>query len=230
MNIDLSILRKTPSLTESVTMFILPLAPLSMVADMPGSFYKTLRFPNKKMLCGVMENALGWHLSVTDRKGILNDYKKLCQKTHIEVQDSENGSTYIPLLMDYFEIHGRIELQKFKSVIFYKDLWNKSYRRADSYKHINGCRNISIDVIKEYYHIFKDSNEETKGKWFKNNIGKVPFFYSSPTNREYIHIDGAYCIPLIIDLKLAEKLRESISENNMCYLGTSEGWIDISLI
>ena len=60
-NIDLSILKKLPELKTQAVLSIRPLAPLSMVSELPGSFYKTLKYPSKKMLCGLFENMLGWH-------------------------------------------------------------------------------------------------------------------------------------------------------------------------
>ena len=42
-NIDLSILKKLPELKTQAVLSIRPLAPLSMVSELPGSFYKTLK-------------------------------------------------------------------------------------------------------------------------------------------------------------------------------------------
>jgi CRISPR-associated protein Cas5 len=47
--IDITILKEPPKITEKVILEIEPLAPLSMVSDLPGSFYKALKSPNKKM-------------------------------------------------------------------------------------------------------------------------------------------------------------------------------------
>lgn len=55
-NIDLSILKKLPELQTQAVLVIRPLAPLSMVSELPGSFYKTMKYPSKKMLCGLFEN------------------------------------------------------------------------------------------------------------------------------------------------------------------------------
>ena len=41
-NIDLSILKKLPELQTQAVLAVRPLAPLSMVDELPGSFYKTL--------------------------------------------------------------------------------------------------------------------------------------------------------------------------------------------
>lgn len=54
-NIDLSILKKLPELKMQAILSIRPLAPLSMVSELPGSFYKTMKYPSKNMLCGLFE-------------------------------------------------------------------------------------------------------------------------------------------------------------------------------
>lgn len=230
MSVNISILKEKPSLTEKITIAIRPLAPLSMVAEMPGSFYKTLRVPNKKMLCGVFENIIGWHFSYADRKLISTEYKKLRKKEHIEIYKAETGSTYIPLLMDYFDLQGRIEIIKLKNLCFYNDLWNRSYRR-DDFMHLNGCRNIGFDIIKQFHEISKeDVGNDAKQKWFKENIGSIPYFYTSPTDREYVSMDGYYKVSMIIDSHLLELLKSGIDDNNIGYLGNSEGWVDIRII
>jgi CRISPR-associated protein Cas5 len=67
-SIDLSILKKIPDLSKEAILEIQPLAPLSMVSELPGSYYKTLKTPDKKMICGMFENILGWHIDLADRK------------------------------------------------------------------------------------------------------------------------------------------------------------------
>lgn len=219
-DIDLSILKETPSLTEHITMLIRPLAPLSMVAEMPGLFYKALRKPNEKMLCGVVENVLGWHLSYNDRKKISEEHNKIVSKT----STTDPGSTYIPLLLDYFEIEN-ISVKLLGDVCFYKDLWNKAESRLDSPRHIKSCRNTSNEILKDYNKL--SSKKEELNKWFKKTKGKVPMFYTKPVDREYLTFDGYYIVKLRMDKKLATKFSERISDNNICYLGNSEGWIDI---
>ena len=61
MSLDLSLLKELPELSANVTLEIRPLAPLSMVSEMPGSYYKSMKCPDKKMICGLFENILGWH-------------------------------------------------------------------------------------------------------------------------------------------------------------------------
>ena len=59
-NIDLSILKKLPELKTQAVLSIRPLAPLSMVSELPGSFYKTMKYPigSSSMVLLRMSNAV----------------------------------------------------------------------------------------------------------------------------------------------------------------------------
>ena len=237
-NIDLSILRKLPELKTQAVLTIRPLAPLSMVSELPGSFYKTLKYPSKKMLCGLFENMLGWHFDNKLRLEIFKDMVKIRKKQKIDLKKEQfiQGSTYLPLLMDYFDISGNISLKEFKSMFNYSDLWNRGYRRSDSNKHLNGCRNIDASLVAERYNLFtkwkelsSKEAESKKDEWFKNNIGKIPCFYTSPTPREYVYLDAVMEIPISLDRLLAEQLLHKKGISKICYLGNSEGWVNVEL-
>ena len=152
-NIDLSILKKLPELKTQAVLSIRPLAPLSMVSELPGSFYKTMKYPSKKMLCGLFENMLGWHFDNKLRLEIFKDMVKVRKKQKIDLKKEQliHGSTYLPLLMDYFDILGNISLIEFKSMFNYSDLWNRGYRRPESNIHLNGCRNIDVSSVADSY-------------------------------------------------------------------------------
>lgn len=238
-NIDLSILKKLPELKTQAVLSIRPLAPLSMVSELPGSFYKTMKYPSKKMLCGLFENMLGWHFDNKLRLEIFKDMVKVRKKQKIDLKKEQliHGSTYLPLLMDYFDILGNISLIEFKSMFNYSDLWNRGYRRPESNIHLNGCRNIDVSLVVERYNLFTKWNDLTskkeskakKDEWVKNNIGKIPYFYTSPTPREYICLDAVMEIPLMLDVNFAELLLAEAKISNICYLGNSEGWVNIKI-
>ena len=236
---DISILKKVPELNTNVILEIEPLAPLSMVSELPGSYYKSLKVPDKKMLCGLFENLLGWHIDLADRKAIVKDLiasrKKLAKKDpNVEFKDKTKGSTYCPLLMDYFEINEVTPM--FSNVVFYDDLWSKAYRRSDAIVHPKGTFNISYDLIKEKRNLKRNEknleqvDDKELEKFFKENISKYPLYYSTPTSREYISIDGVYRIEIHLDIELYKSLQAKIEETNISYLGSSEGWVDLKLI
>lgn len=252
--IDISILKKIPELNTTVVLEIEPLAPLSMVSELPGSYYKTLKVPDKKMLCGLFENLLGWHIDLVDRKAIAKELSKLREKqakkeSIVEFKDKTKGSTYCPLLMDYFEVN---EVQPiFNRAVFYDDLWKKSYRRSDSADiHMGGSSNLSYEIIAKIHNmtdkindlsdkIKKEKDKEAKKDleqlkekiktnkdiFFKENLGLFPLFYSTPAKREFIELKGKYQIKLDIDINLYETIKEKVIINNLCFLGNSEGWI-----
>ena len=247
-NLDISILQKQPQLDCGVILEIQPLAPLSMVSELPGSYYKTLKTPDKKMLCGLFENILGWHIDLADRKEISKEVKELREKFEKEQKkqkkilsetvkiaipytDYTKGSTYMPLLMDYFEIENI--KPTFSNVLFYDDLWSKAYRRADAVNHPKGTFNISYDLLINKRNLKRNDknpnqvDDKELEVFFKENITKFPLYYSTPTSREYIAMDGKYETLISIDAKLYAMLQEKILTDNLCYLGNSEGWVDL---
>jgi CRISPR-associated protein Cas5 len=245
-NLDRSILQKKPELDSAGILKIQPLAPLSMVSELPGSYYKTLKTPDKKMLCGLFENLLGWHIDLADRKSISKEIKQLREKWAKQQKkqnksfsdkpvfpyiDYSKGSTYMPLLMDYFEIR---DFQPFVSnVVFYDDLWSKAYRRPDAVNHPKGTFNISYDLLIDKRNLKRNEkkpnqvDDKALESFFKENITKFPLYYSTPANREFIAVDGKYEVLLDIDTVLCAMLKEKIVADNLCYLGNSEGWVDL---
>lgn len=227
--IDLSILEKIPDPNMSVILEIEPLAPLSMVSDLPGSFYKSLKKPSKKMLCGLFENILGWHIDLADRKLILKELQKLRKKQNKSFNDPTIGSTYIPFLMDYFEI----ELTIIPHMFAYDDLWSKAYRRADATVHAKGTQNISFEILTDKRNLKLNDkggiDEDTLAIFFKDNLDKYPLYYSTPTTREYIYIEDKYQIKITMDGQLYNLLKTNLNKTNMGYLGHNEGWVNLNL-
>jgi len=247
-SIDISILQKQPQLDSGVILEIQPLAPLSMVSELPGSYYKTLKIPDKKMLCGLFENLLGWHIDLADRKEISKEVKKLreqlekkqkkLKKTYPEADkiavpytDYTKGSTYMPLLVEYFEIQNIQPV--ISKIVFYDDLWSKAYRRADAVNHPKGTFNISYDLLIDKRNLKRNDknpnqvDDKELESFFKENVTKFPLYYSTPTGREYIAMDGKYEALINIDAELYAMLQEKILTDNLCYLGNSEGWVDL---
>lgn len=234
-NLDLSILRKIPELNLKVVLEIEPLAPLSMVSELPGSYYKTLKIPDKKMLCGLFENILGWHIDLPDRKSIVKELSRI-RKTQAKVKpelsfsDKTKGSTYCPLLMDYFEI----TLPLIPELNFYDDLWKKAFRRSDASVHPKGTPNISYNLIPLKRQLKRSEkspmqvDDKSLETFFKENTEQFPQYYTSPTAREYIYTKGMYEISIDIDHHLYIKLKEQLLNENLGYLGNSEGWVNLN--
>jgi CRISPR-associated protein Cas5 len=210
-----------------------------MVNELPGSYYKTLNVPDKKMVCGLLENILGWHIALSDRKTIFkelqNVYKKRAGKMKKEQEEvGDRGSTYLPLLMDFFDIQ-EICSQVTK-VVFYDDLWKRAYRREDAVTHPKGTINISYELLKDKIQLKRsDKNvqqvdDKALEKFFTANKGGFPLYYSTPTMREYVSINGKYQIRIVVDTELLGMLRSRLATDNIGYLGNSEGWVDVKII
>ncbi|WP_455162056.1 type I-PGING CRISPR-associated protein Cas5p [Tannerella forsythia] len=232
--IDLAVLQKIPHKIVKTKFVVEPLAPLSMVSEMPGSFYKTLKIPDKKMICGLIENVLGWHIDWRDRKVIQQDIKELRKRQKAVYSNEAKGSTYIPLLMEYFDIIDQPTID-FSEVCFFNDLWKRCYRRADEVVHPKGTDNIDYRYIPQKWKLKRDEKNREKvddkalKEFFKEKIDFFPMYYTTPTVREYIHLHGRYIIPMLMDEKLFTMLYDILDTNNIGYLGNNEGWVNLKL-
>lgn len=145
MNIEL--LSHKPNLCKAIKLIVTPLAALSMVSDLPGTYYKTQEIPDKYKICGLFENILGWHFDKKDRIEILKEIKKNYQKKFKEkgYDISASNSSYQPLLLDFFEI-GMVYMSE---SINYNDLWKRSFSRMDADVHPNGTPNLDYKVLRQ---------------------------------------------------------------------------------
>ena len=236
MNLDLSILQKPPEPKLNVILEILPLAPLSMVSELPGSYYKTLKSPDKKMLCGLFENILGWHIDLEDRKMITEELTHNRKEHKVKYENGMKGSTFIPLLWEYFEIELHVIPPQLDH---YDDLWSRAFRRTDSYRHTFGTRYMNSTFIERWSQIKRRVDNDTKrkpsqkeglkDKLFKRYIGNFPMFYSTPTKREFIQYGGNFQLKLLIDSTLFKQLEIRLQTENIGYLGSSEGWVNVTI-
>ena len=236
-NIDISILSQKPCLDVKARLTIQPLAPLSMVSELPGSYYKSLKYPSKKMVCGMFENILGWHFSPTLRTSIIKQIKELKGS----VENYEPGSTYKPLLMDYFELVGIPQIF-FDEICFYDDLWARSLTTRDTpLRHYKQCRHVNYAVIHEWEsrldeiekneEMMAEEKKEAKKVVSNQYINKFPFFHPVlPTKREYISMkNGSYIYDALFDKRMYLVLKEKLDKYNLAYLGNSEGWVNLEL-
>lgn len=230
MTLDLSILQKRPELSKSAILEIEPLAPLSMVSELPGSYYKTLKSPSKKMLSGLFENILEWHIDAADRNTLVKDLRKIRKQQGLNFSDT-SGSSYIPLLAEYFEIN----LEVLPQMRHFDDYWSKAYRRTDEAVHALGTFNISYELIPLKRSLPRDEKKPKQvtaialKEFFRKNLGQYPFYYSTPTKREFVLADGSYQIHLLMDHALYNLISKNMEIKNDAYLGTSEGWVNLKI-
>ncbi len=222
---DLNILENKPDLNKCVKLIIEPLAPLSMVSDLPGTYYKVQEVPDKFKLCGLFENILGWQFSKKDRqaitKNLKNHYNKRFKEKDYDLSSSNSG--FQPLLLDFFEI-GMV--YKSESINF-NDLWKRSFRRNDEDVHPKGTPNLDYQKLREKQIQLKSISLK---EFYKSNLSSFPLYYTTPTLREYIDYLGQNIqISLKIDQTLLSLLNQAINECSSAYLGNSEGWVEIKI-
>ena len=231
-NIDLSILGKDPDLSALIKLHIKPHAPISMVSELPGSYCKALLYPDKHILCGLLENVLGWHFSRKDREIIREEIENIRKKVKKEYIPPTIRSIFIPLLSDFFELDS-VRIVSTDSPFFYNDFWKRAFRRQDSGKvHSGGTQNIDYTLVVEKYRFMceKERSPQEKEKFLKDNIDRISFFYTTPTNREYLFFEGSYECVIKMDPQLVDLLSKTLSSQNIGYLGNSEGWVTLYLV
>lgn len=230
MKVDLSILFNKPDKDKKALLNIEPLAPLSIVSTLPGSYYKSLDKPTKANLCGVFENIMGWHIGEKERRGIKKKLEKVFKKNFsIEELNFETSPVgYTSLLGHLFEI----EIPLIPHIkMRYDDVWKQQLFR-DGYSHPKGTPNLSYNLIAQ-----KEKLERKDGKitndaitaFHKENKGDYPMYYTSPRKREYIILEGNYQYKLAMNSMFFDALKDKIEENNIAYLGTNEGWVNLKI-
>jgi len=233
MKLDLSILRAAPEYSTSALLSIEALAPLSLVAKMPGKYYRSQPGPTDGMLLAMLENALGWHISVKERDALL----KVLSKRH-KIPAERSGVGFGSVL----QWHVRIANRSIPDSMHYDDLWAQ-HLRGSSFP--DGSRNYDSAMIplmnaKRRGDITTGDTKDAKRdpellRGFQSgdkiNIALLrphfPQYYASPTPREYIVPDGAFRFRIETSPDLAELLAGAITDPAApLYLGSNEGWID----
>ncbi len=233
MQIDLTPVFKKADLTQKVTLIVEPLSPISMVSEIPGSHYKTNLLPSKHQLCGLFENILGWHIGMRQRKELLKKMKEVHKKTYkIDLQIPPSNSGYEPLVYHLFDFDQQ-GVTVHPTKIHFDDLWKKAFRRTDAVVHPKGTPNIDYELIKEKRALPRktDKPDQVDDKaletFFKENIGKFPYYYSTLASREYMLAQGSWYLTLLMDNEFFNLLQNSLEQNSLAYMGTSDSWVDI---
>ena len=136
MQQDLSLLLQVPDFSTRAVLEIEALAPLSMVAKMPGKYYHSQPKPTEHMLWGMLENALGWHISDVERKQLFAKLKK----QHKLKDLSGSGVGYQSLL----QWHVRFGLVVVPPLMHYDDLWTQHLKGKNF---PGGSRNYDAQAI-----------------------------------------------------------------------------------
>jgi len=225
MEINIGYLFKEPKLDTKALMTITPLAPLSMVTSMPGSYYKTEKIPTKFMLAGLFENILGWHLSDKDRKSIRKDLKQhYKKKLKLEYTDDKSAVGFLPLVYHLFEI---VPPTSEPEVMFFEDMWTQHLIGSDE-RHLRGVINNDWSIDADVARLKAENSSKKSNKFFEKHRGKFPLYYRSPQQREFMIVKGDYLYKIMTTCLLFKDVQKALLQNNLGYLGTSEGWVHIS--
>ena len=238
MSCDLAFLLNTPDFSARAKLVIEALTPLSMVTSMPGKYYRSQPEPTNEMLFGLLENALGWHISNKER----NELRKKLQKK-FKLEAKESGVGFVSLL----QYHIRIVTSFLPAVTHYDDLWSQ-HLRGGSF--LGGSRNYDYKVIplmnaQRAGRVTIGDGSEAKG--FSKDPEKLsnfkdgdsvhvnvvrsyfPQYYASPTPREYVMPMDSYKYVLETSIYISNLIAEAIDNPSApLYLGSNDGWVDVT--
>ena len=232
------------------------LAPLSMVAAQPGAYYRSQPAPTDFMLYGVLENALGWHLSATPRKQVIDDLKKLAKKVAKKskgwaespwiggkpVGSPEIG--FVSLLQYHVAFEGP---HVFPAVDTFDDLWSQQLRDTGR-SFFGGSRHYDASLSglmtrqrrgevefgdRAEHESFTDDAlqhaPEGAKIQYKSVRGKFPHYYVSPTVREYVIPRSPYLFRLRTTPTVSALLKDAFNDPAApLYVGSNDGWVDVS--
>jgi CRISPR-associated protein Cas5 len=240
MNIDLSTLFSTSEKTTELKLQVELLTPISMVTQLPGSYYRSVRKPDKLQLCGLFENMMEMHIGHLSRKAIFKDIQKDWKKRlGVEITPSFSGSGYQPLLHLLFDVDDFFIAPNLSS---FDDMWKKSMRRTDDKAHPSGTPNLDYRLLPVKRQLagggYAQISNEKLTTLFKENLDKFPFFYTTLASREYVMpseskidtLGRSFILRLHCTPAFAGALRQAIDSSSSAYLGHSESWVELNLL
>ena len=212
MQLDLSLLKTPPDFSAHGVLTVEALAPLSLVAKMPGKYYRSQPQPSETMLLAMLENALGWHVGEKERNPLL---KRLEKRHKSPAQKSNVGFGSL------LQWHVRFAVKQIPASMHYDDLWSQHLKHGDE-RHINGARNHDASAIGPMNEALRTGKMDVKAM-----RPLFPQYYVSPTPREYIVPDGPFRYRVETNRTLAELLNAALTAPEApLYLGASEGWVE----
>ena len=216
------------------------LTPLSLVDQMPGKFYRSQQTPSTVKILGLLENALGWHLSEADRKSAIKD---LIKRHNITGAATASGSGFVSLL----QFHVRITetaLHQGGGGWTWNDLWSQ-HLRTDGLEFVGGSRNYdkSLSTLmnmkaRKLADIDEKPSSKRDGIDFESIVegekihltavrNRFPRYYVTPTQREFIEPFQNYLFQVETSAALAKAIEDSLASPEAClYLGSNDGWVE----
>jgi CRISPR-associated protein Cas5 len=258
-DIDLSFFLEPPDLDTTAVLTIEALAPLSMSTAQPGTYYRSQPAPTAAMLYGMLENALGWHFPEEVRSDLLDELRRaakdelgrghpLKKESWITGDgDTASGSGYMSLL----QYHLTFETAVLPDTTHFDDLWSRHAHRKDDYEGGSRTNDYRVEAL---YNRLKDDGHEaafvTKksdadisdpAEVLKDMPDEVsirqeelkpffPYYYTSPTQREYVIPEGPYRYRVRTTKTLVAQLEAALEDPAApLYLGNNDGWVEAQL-
>jgi CRISPR-associated protein Cas5 len=254
--IDLSFFLDPPERTVRGVLTIEALAPLSMVSAQPGSYYRSSPAPTDVMLYGLLENALGWHLDAATRKTLFKTLQKQAKQIHgksgwkdsawLSTTPTGSDSGYVPLLGFHLAFDGTRDLP---AVTSYDDLWARQAHRDDDKNFVGGSRHYDSS-LEDVVTRLKDDGDLAFGTlssdittleqidagvpdkssvWPKALKPRFPYYFVSPTPREYVIPHEPYRFVATATPAVAEQIAAALDDpSSPLYLGSNDGWVEAS--
>jgi len=242
MNFDLNLIAGAPDFSSQAILSISTLSALSLVAQMPGKYYRSQSAPTDMMVLGLLENALGWHIGESDRLKIIKD---LAKKHKLPGTGEKSGVGFRSVLQFHIRFGTRMGPDD-KAVSRFDDYWSQHLRTGgiESFggsreydSRLNALRTAVANktiTITDSKGITSEEDALAFKPGDKINISAIrallPRYYSSPTAREYVETSHDYRYALHTSQSIMQALGDAISDPQApLYLGSNDGWVDASL-
>lgn len=190
---------------------------------------------------------MNWHYDPKLRNKLLKNCATVLKKQGKSIQKDEtiSSSGYTSILYPFIHIELGVE----QPVNSYDDLWTQHLKHNDK-RHVDGVRNSDGRVYNEIqqlqiqYHqkinASADKKEEDKlQNELSTKIGELkidllkqshfPNFYQSPKRREFIIPKDNFQYRVSMNEALFNTVKEATDQNNIGYLGTNEGWVNVEI-
>ncbi len=186
--VDFSFYLEPPERQVSAELHIEALAPLSLVSDQPGSYFRSARAPSTPMIWGMMENALGWHFDETSRNRLFKELSKQVKKGKKQYPEfldhpwllgkpDSAASSYKSML----QFHVETELLEMPIIALqYDDLWSMLLS-DNGVNFIGGSRHYASWLEQ----IINLSKQEDPSQPISKRTKKHPPFVSFGDRKEY---------------------------------------------
>lgn len=257
--IDLSFFLEPPELDVVAILTVEALTPLSMSTAQPGTYYRSQPAPTEAMLYGLLENALGWHFPEDVRADILKQLRRAAKdelgRGHpfkkepwiTGDEDTESASGFVSLL----QYHLEFETAFLPETTHFDDLWARHVHRDDDFEGGSRTNDYRIEAL---YNRLKNEGSEASFVTKKSDadvadplelLGKLPddvkvrqnelkpffpYYYVSPTKREYVIPEGSYRYRICTSATLADMLAAALGDPAApLYLGSNDGWVEARL-